>query len=167
MPKKGTQIPPPAAIKILATDDVKLDWRATKPRKESAYLKMLIELAGDSKKIAQVESQTARGAIQAQAKKNAIKVIFAERGTLLFCKVLGKFTPEELVLSTIKNDGPQTFAELIHVLEKYGFKDEHPKGLMQSLSGSQLVMLLNDKTKGDAWKLTPKGVEYCTEKRYE
>lgn len=165
--KKGDKPPQAAAITILDVEDISLDWNVQKGYRESLYLKSLLELEKDPKKMMQVENKTARGAIQQQAKKHAIKVIFAERGTLLFCRVLGKFSPEELVLSKLKNDGPTSFMGLCEHLAKFGFKDENPKNLLSSLSNTSLVFLEDDKTMGKVWKLSPKGLEYCLDKKYE
>ena len=116
-----------------------------------------------------VESLTARGAISLQAKKHQLKIIFAEHNGKLYVKVIGAFSPEEFILTMLRDNGDREFSEISLRAEKAGFTDTNFSNLTKSLSNNGLILLVSSAGIGGAtskWKLTAKGKEYVQEKGY-
>lgn len=118
MPPKGHKIPSAAKFRFVPAAKVPAvifdnDGRG----RVSAYLLALQHLLENPGQLLEVDSLTARGGINGQAKKHGIKVLFGEKDGKLYVRVLEQESPEACVLKALER-GPLNMLELEAEVDK-------------------------------------------------
>lgn len=109
----------------------------------SYYGEALTQLLKGRQKVLVFEDVKCRGQLIARSKKLGVKLLFAEFGGKLYCKLASDDGPAQIILGMLR-ETPRTIREILAELSARSLQGIDPKAELQKLSDGGLARLGTD-----------------------